>query len=177
MDNGLFFDNSREYSCSTWWTSSPSPTTQCTLIPGGVRCLGGHWLCPPCSVSPSLSSTSCYAPRDHYLRSVCNFPFWQTQKQLFIFSQLVNRHLTVCVILPFFVQRWKKLTTPVWGRHHLEYFTPETEAKLLPSVDAKNTLQFESVIWTSQAPWATVGLDISIHIHHWDGKNTKDRLE
>ncbi|TWW56760.1 Sodium- and chloride-dependent creatine transporter 1 [Takifugu flavidus] len=43
-------------------------------------------------------------------------------------------------------ERWKKLTTPVWGRHHLEYFTPETEAKLLPSVDAKNTLQFESVI-------------------------------
>ncbi|CAF95116.1 unnamed protein product, partial [Tetraodon nigroviridis] len=45
-----------------------------------------------------------------------------------------------------FRERWKKLTTPVWGRHHLEYFTPETEAKLLPSAEAKNTLQFESVI-------------------------------
>ncbi|RVE70630.1 hypothetical protein OJAV_G00066470 [Oryzias javanicus] len=43
-------------------------------------------------------------------------------------------------------ERWQHLTTPVWGRHHLEYLAPETEAKLLPSAGTKNTLLFESVI-------------------------------
>uniref|UniRef100_A0A3Q4BE31 Transporter n=1 Tax=Mola mola TaxID=94237 RepID=A0A3Q4BE31_MOLML len=43
-------------------------------------------------------------------------------------------------------ERWQHLTTPVLGRHHLEYLAPETEAKLLPSTGTKNTLLFESVI-------------------------------
>uniref|UniRef100_A0A8C8DSM4 Transporter n=1 Tax=Oryzias sinensis TaxID=183150 RepID=A0A8C8DSM4_9TELE len=43
-------------------------------------------------------------------------------------------------------ERWQHLTTPVWGRHHLEYLAPETEAKLLPPEGTKNTLLFESVI-------------------------------
>uniref|UniRef100_A0A4W4HS77 Transporter n=1 Tax=Electrophorus electricus TaxID=8005 RepID=A0A4W4HS77_ELEEL len=30
-------------------------------------------------------------------------------------------------------ERWRYLTTPVWGRHHLEFLPPETEVKLLPS--------------------------------------------
>ncbi|KAK7884219.1 hypothetical protein WMY93_027342 [Mugilogobius chulae] len=43
-------------------------------------------------------------------------------------------------------ERWQHLTTPVWGRHHLEYLAPESEAKLLPSTGTKSTLLFESVI-------------------------------
>uniref|UniRef100_A0A3Q3JL62 Uncharacterized protein n=1 Tax=Monopterus albus TaxID=43700 RepID=A0A3Q3JL62_MONAL len=43
-------------------------------------------------------------------------------------------------------ERWQHLTTPVWGRHHLEYLAPESEAKLLPSAGPKSTLLFESVI-------------------------------
>ncbi|CAB1336052.1 unnamed protein product [Coregonus sp. 'balchen'] len=43
--------------------------------------------------------------------------------------------------------RWQHLTTPVWGRHHMEYLAPESEAKLLPpNGHTKNTLLFESVI-------------------------------
>ncbi|KAI1892894.1 hypothetical protein AGOR_G00138220 [Albula goreensis] len=44
-------------------------------------------------------------------------------------------------------ERWQHLTTPVWGRHHLEYLAPESEAKLLPPQGpSKTTLLFESVI-------------------------------
>ncbi|KAL6119048.1 uncharacterized protein ACO6RY_03708 [Pungitius sinensis] len=42
-------------------------------------------------------------------------------------------------------ERWQHLTTPVWGRHHLEYLAPESGAKLLPPAGTKSTL-FESVI-------------------------------
>uniref|UniRef100_A0A6Q2WQC0 Transporter n=1 Tax=Esox lucius TaxID=8010 RepID=A0A6Q2WQC0_ESOLU len=46
-----------------------------------------------------------------------------------------------------FSERWQHLTTPVWGRHHMEYLAPESEAKLLPpNGQTKNTLLFESVI-------------------------------
>uniref|UniRef100_A0A8C7I5F4 Transporter n=1 Tax=Oncorhynchus kisutch TaxID=8019 RepID=A0A8C7I5F4_ONCKI len=46
-----------------------------------------------------------------------------------------------------FTERWQHLTTPVWGRHHMEYLAPESEAKLLPpNGQTKNTLLFESVI-------------------------------
>ncbi|KAK6303849.1 sodium- and chloride-dependent creatine transporter 1 [Coregonus clupeaformis] len=46
-----------------------------------------------------------------------------------------------------FTERWQHLTTPVWGRHHMEYLAPESEAKLLPpNGHTKNTLLFESVI-------------------------------
>ncbi|XP_013872849.1 sodium- and chloride-dependent creatine transporter 1 [Austrofundulus limnaeus] len=43
-------------------------------------------------------------------------------------------------------ERWQHLNTPVWGRHHLEYLAPESEAKLLPPEETKSTLLFESVI-------------------------------
>ncbi|CAL1606303.1 unnamed protein product [Knipowitschia caucasica] len=43
-------------------------------------------------------------------------------------------------------ERWQHLTTPVWGRHHLEYLAPESEAKLLPSTGTKSTLLLESGI-------------------------------
>uniref|UniRef100_A0AAY4CLR2 Transporter n=1 Tax=Denticeps clupeoides TaxID=299321 RepID=A0AAY4CLR2_9TELE len=44
-------------------------------------------------------------------------------------------------------ERWQHLTTPVWGRHHLEFLPPETETKLLPTTEqSKNTLLYESVI-------------------------------
>uniref|UniRef100_A0A3B3QLR9 Si:ch211-117c9.5 n=1 Tax=Paramormyrops kingsleyae TaxID=1676925 RepID=A0A3B3QLR9_9TELE len=44
-------------------------------------------------------------------------------------------------------ERWQHLTAPVWGRHHLEYLSPEAEAKLLPvQGPSKTTLLFESVI-------------------------------
>lgn len=43
------------------------------------------------------------------------------------------------------LQRWQHLTTPVWGRHHLEYLSPETGARLLPPAETKSTLLFESV--------------------------------
>lgn len=43
-------------------------------------------------------------------------------------------------------ERWQHLTTPVLGRHHLEYMAPESEAKLLPPAGTKSTLLFESVI-------------------------------
>ncbi|KAI4896507.1 hypothetical protein NFI96_029534, partial [Prochilodus magdalenae] len=45
------------------------------------------------------------------------------------------------------IERWQHLTTPIWGRHHLEFLPPETEVKLLPNNEqSKNTLLFESVI-------------------------------
>ncbi|XP_075430575.1 sodium- and chloride-dependent creatine transporter 1-like isoform X2 [Ascaphus truei] len=48
-------------------------------------------------------------------------------------------------------ERWHLLTTPVWGHHHLEYLTPEAEAKLLPpeslvSVNTEKLTLFETVI-------------------------------
>ncbi|XP_077573589.1 sodium- and chloride-dependent creatine transporter 1 [Stigmatopora nigra] len=43
-------------------------------------------------------------------------------------------------------ERWQHLTTPVWGRHHLEYLAPESEAKLLPLVGCKNDHLFESAV-------------------------------
>ncbi|XP_075901953.1 sodium- and chloride-dependent creatine transporter 1 [Nelusetta ayraudi] len=43
------------------------------------------------------------------------------------------------------LERWQHLTTPVWGRHHLEYLSPETGARLLPPAETKSTLLFESV--------------------------------
>ncbi|KTG03559.1 hypothetical protein cypCar_00017088, partial [Cyprinus carpio] len=45
------------------------------------------------------------------------------------------------------MERWQHLTTPIWGRHHLEFLPPENEARLLPKAeDNKNTLLYESVI-------------------------------
>lgn len=69
-----FFCAYRQCSCSTWWTTSPWPTTQCTLTPCGVKCLAGHWPCPPCSVSLSLFFTSYCAAKDHCGRSVRHIP-------------------------------------------------------------------------------------------------------
>ncbi|KAL4655400.1 sodium- and chloride-dependent creatine transporter 1-like isoform X1 [Arapaima gigas] len=44
-------------------------------------------------------------------------------------------------------ERWQHLTAPVWGRHHLEYLAPESEAKLLPMPGpGKATLLFESIM-------------------------------
>ncbi|XP_041952608.1 sodium- and chloride-dependent creatine transporter 1 isoform X1 [Alosa sapidissima] len=44
-------------------------------------------------------------------------------------------------------ERWQHLTTPIWGRHHLEFLPPENETKLLPnSEQSKNTLLYETVI-------------------------------
>lgn len=44
-------------------------------------------------------------------------------------------------------ERWQHLTTPIWGRHHLEFLPPESETKLLPNSEQdKNTLPFETVI-------------------------------
>ncbi|XP_026055116.1 sodium- and chloride-dependent creatine transporter 1-like isoform X1 [Carassius auratus] len=45
------------------------------------------------------------------------------------------------------IERWQHLTTPVWGRHHLEFLPPENGARLLPKAEEnKNTLLYESVI-------------------------------
>ncbi|KAK7128519.1 hypothetical protein R3I94_016934 [Phoxinus phoxinus] len=45
------------------------------------------------------------------------------------------------------MERWQHLTTPIWGRHHLEFLPPENEARLLPKAEEnKNTLLYESVI-------------------------------
>ncbi|KAK1165901.1 hypothetical protein AOXY_G14554 [Acipenser oxyrinchus oxyrinchus] len=45
------------------------------------------------------------------------------------------------------LERWQHLTTPVWGRHHLEYLAHESEAKLLPPAGPeKSTLLFETII-------------------------------
>lgn len=44
-------------------------------------------------------------------------------------------------------QRWQLLTTPIWGQHHLEYLTPEAEAKLLaPEPPKEKATLFETVI-------------------------------
>lgn len=44
-------------------------------------------------------------------------------------------------------ERWQLLTTPIWGHHHLEYLTPEAEAKLLaPEPPKEKTTLFETVI-------------------------------
>ncbi|XP_051518777.1 sodium- and chloride-dependent creatine transporter 1-like isoform X1 [Myxocyprinus asiaticus] len=44
-------------------------------------------------------------------------------------------------------ERWQHLTTPIWGRHHLEFLPPENEARLLPKPEEnKSTLLYESVI-------------------------------
>lgn len=67
-----FFCAYRQCSCSTWWTTSPWPTTQCTLIPCGVKHLAGHWPCPPCSVSLLPFSTNYCAAKDLCGRSVCH---------------------------------------------------------------------------------------------------------
>ncbi|XP_075014879.1 sodium- and chloride-dependent creatine transporter 1 isoform X1 [Calonectris borealis] len=44
-------------------------------------------------------------------------------------------------------ERWQLLTTPIWGHHHLEYLTPEAEAKLLaPEPPKEKATLFETVI-------------------------------
>uniref|UniRef100_A0A7M4G267 Ubiquitin carboxyl-terminal hydrolase 19 n=1 Tax=Crocodylus porosus TaxID=8502 RepID=A0A7M4G267_CROPO len=44
-------------------------------------------------------------------------------------------------------ERWQLLTTPIWGHHHLEYLTPEAEAKLLaPEAPKEKATLFETVI-------------------------------
>ncbi|KAM9830989.1 sodium- and chloride-dependent creatine transporter 1-like [Syngnathus typhle] len=43
-------------------------------------------------------------------------------------------------------ERWQHLTTPIWGKHHLEYLAPESEAKLLPPAGSKNDHLFESAV-------------------------------
>ncbi|TRY60883.1 hypothetical protein DNTS_035149 [Danionella cerebrum] len=44
-------------------------------------------------------------------------------------------------------ERWQHLTTPIWGQHHIEFFSPESEARLLQKAEeSKNTLLYESVI-------------------------------
>lgn len=60
----------RAFSCSTWWTTSRWHTTRCTCTHGGARWSAGAWLCPPCSASPSASSTSCSEPKEPSERSV-----------------------------------------------------------------------------------------------------------
>ncbi|XP_051518778.1 sodium- and chloride-dependent creatine transporter 1-like isoform X2 [Myxocyprinus asiaticus] len=50
-------------------------------------------------------------------------------------------------ITPVVCMRWQHLTTPIWGRHHLEFLPPENEARLLPKPEEnKSTLLYESVI-------------------------------
>ncbi|XP_052449035.1 sodium- and chloride-dependent creatine transporter 1-like isoform X2 [Carassius gibelio] len=50
-------------------------------------------------------------------------------------------------VTPVVCMRWQHLTTPVWGRHHLEFLPPENGARLLPKAEEnKNTLLYESVI-------------------------------
>ncbi|XP_067303024.1 sodium- and chloride-dependent creatine transporter 1 isoform X2 [Pseudorasbora parva] len=45
------------------------------------------------------------------------------------------------------MERWQHLTTPIWGRHHLEFLPPENEARLLQKAEEnKNTRLYESVI-------------------------------
>ncbi|XP_056357799.1 sodium- and chloride-dependent creatine transporter 1 isoform X1 [Oenanthe melanoleuca] len=44
-------------------------------------------------------------------------------------------------------ERWQLQTTPIWGQHHLEYLTPEAEAKLLaPEPPKEKATLFETVI-------------------------------
>uniref|UniRef100_A0A3Q2XLT3 Transporter n=1 Tax=Hippocampus comes TaxID=109280 RepID=A0A3Q2XLT3_HIPCM len=43
-------------------------------------------------------------------------------------------------------ERWQHLNTPIWGKHHLEYLAPESEAKLLPPAGSKNDHLFESAV-------------------------------
>ncbi|XP_076839805.1 sodium- and chloride-dependent creatine transporter 1 isoform X2 [Brachyhypopomus gauderio] len=50
-------------------------------------------------------------------------------------------------VTPLVCLRWQCLTTPIWGRHHLEFLPPETEVKLLPNNEiSKNSLPYEGVI-------------------------------
>ncbi|XP_051516436.1 sodium- and chloride-dependent creatine transporter 1-like [Myxocyprinus asiaticus] len=45
------------------------------------------------------------------------------------------------------IERWQHLTTPIWGRHHLEFLPQENEARLLSKPEEnKSTLLYESVI-------------------------------
>uniref|UniRef100_A0A671L5U4 Transporter n=1 Tax=Sinocyclocheilus anshuiensis TaxID=1608454 RepID=A0A671L5U4_9TELE len=37
------------------------------------------------------------------------------------------------------MERWQHLTTPIWGRHHLEFLPPENEARLLPKAEENKT--------------------------------------
>ncbi|KAM9534042.1 creatine transporter-like [Guaruba guarouba] len=44
-------------------------------------------------------------------------------------------------------ERWQLLTTPIWGHHHLEYLTPDAEAKLLaPEPPKEKAMRFETMI-------------------------------
>lgn len=69
--NADFFLAHRQCSCSMWWTISPLPTTQCTLIPCGVKHLAGRWLFLQCSVSLLPFCTNFCAAKDLCGRSVC----------------------------------------------------------------------------------------------------------
>lgn len=66
----------RASSCSTWSTTSLWPTMRSTPTPSGGRLWAGPWLCPPCSVSPSPSSTSCCAAKARCGRSVTSHCLW-----------------------------------------------------------------------------------------------------
>ncbi|MGH0156230.1 UNVERIFIED_CONTAM: hypothetical protein FKN15_065280 [Acipenser sinensis] len=66
------------------------------------------------------------------------YPWW---------GEAVGWCLALSSMLCIPITHWQHLTTPVWGRHHLEYLAHESKAKLRPPTGPeKSTLLFETVI-------------------------------
>ncbi|XP_073795901.1 sodium- and chloride-dependent creatine transporter 1 isoform X2 [Danio rerio] len=92
----------------------------------------------------------------NYKRLVYNavyvYPWWGEALGWFLaLSSMLCIPLTVLYKLLHckgsLMERWQHLTTPIWGRHHLEFLPPENEARLLAKAEEnKSTLLYESVI-------------------------------
>ncbi|XP_068181132.1 sodium- and chloride-dependent creatine transporter 1 isoform X2 [Antennarius striatus] len=107
------------------------------------------YITPSVCVAVFLFHTVNYKPLTY--NTVYTYPLWgEAFGWAFALSSMLCIPLTVFYKLlrskGSLRERWQRLTTPVWGRHHMEYLAPESEAKLLPPAGAKNNLLFESVI-------------------------------
>ncbi len=116
-----FFCVYRQCSCSTWWTTSPWLTTQCTLTLCGVKRLVGHWPCPPCSVSLSPFSTNYCAAKDLCGRSVSLDGCTHSLVHVFVISRNVSPWIPPSLSSPiiwfadFFITHWRGLIREGWS--------------------------------------------------------------
>uniref|UniRef100_A0A8B9VKZ6 Sodium- and chloride-dependent creatine transporter 1 n=1 Tax=Anas zonorhyncha TaxID=75864 RepID=A0A8B9VKZ6_9AVES len=126
----------------------------CTVLYKLLRCKGSLREVRAPSSSPSLS------PSRHHLRFIPVPPSSLSQPHFCPFPTPISPHPCGWGAAPCHPppggpgadpipspQRWQLLTTPIWGHHHLEYLTPEAEAKLLaPEPPKEKTTLFETVI-------------------------------
>ncbi|XP_065138426.2 sodium- and chloride-dependent creatine transporter 1 [Paramisgurnus dabryanus] len=107
-------------------------------------------------VTPAVCMAVFFFHAINYKRLVYNavyvYPWWGEMLGWFLaLSSMLCIPLTVLYKLLHckgsLMERWQYLTTPIWGKHHLEFLPPENEDRLLSKPEEnKSTRLYESVI-------------------------------